>query len=296
MATVLAETRPRIDELAPRVIAHEREAIDAYDRLVHDAVSRMRAHRSVDHRWLTLVDRALYANRPELLDDPSFPEEARVHVLDRLDKLNALLGIYDSFAELVVPLVERARASGRAPVSLHDLASGHGGFACLLKQRLGEHVAITASDIRAEYLEIGRREANRRGLEVDFVVQDALSLHNLRAAGVDILTCTQTLHHFAPGMIARMLGEAARVARTGIVFVDAERSLAAVALLTPFALLYGRSYAFVHDTVTSLRRMLYEEELALLAGLAPGMPEHAQVESGFTFPGHAYLRVTIAEG
>lgn len=293
MQAASIEFRPRIDELEEAVTRHEARAIEAYDRLVSEAVSKMRAQQPAEHPWLARMSRALYADRPELLDDPSFPEPARVHVLSRLDKLNELLGIYDTFVELTLPAIERARASGASPVTLHDLAAGHAGFGLVLKERLGERVRVVASDIKDEYLELGRAEAKRRGLDLGFVVQDALSLGNLTESGVDVFTCTQTLHHFPPGMVARMIGEAARAARTGLVFIDAERSLSAIALLAPFALLYGRSYAFVHDTVTSLRRMYYEEELALLASLAPGLPKGARVETGFAYPGHAYLRITL---
>lgn len=291
---VLAEALPEVRKLAEGVLRHDPVAIAAYDRLVAKAMAKMRAYRPKGDGWLMALDRLLYANRPELLDDPAFPKKARVRVLERLDKLNEILGSYDTFIDLALPFVEKARRDGAAKVNVHDLASGHGGFALVLKERLGDGVEVTASDIKDEYLELGRTAAKQRGLDVRFVIQDALSLGNLADEGVDVFTCTQTLHHFEPGMIARMIGEAARAARTGLVFVDAERSFLAIAALGPFALLYGRSYAFVHDTVTSLRRMLYEEELALLADLAPGLPENARVETGFTYPGHAYLRIATS--
>lgn len=291
---MLAETLPAVRKLAPGVLQREPAAIAAYDELVARAMSKMRAYRPREDGWLMALDRLLYADRPELLDDPDFPEHLRVRVLDRLDKLNDLLGIYDAFVTLTVPFIDEARADSTRKVRVHDLASGHGGFALVLKERLGEAVEVVASDIKDEYLELGRAAAKLRGLDVGFVVQDALSLDDLADQNFDILTCTQTLHHFAPGMVARMIGEAARVARKGVVFVDAERSLMALAVLGPFAALYGRSYAFFHDTVTSLRRMYYEEELALLADLAPGLPESARIETGFAFPGHAYLRIATA--
>lgn len=293
---VLAETLPRTREIAPLVLKREPEAIAAYDELVARALSRMRAYRPREDGWLMAIDRLLYANRPELLDDPSFPEHLRVEVLDRLDKLNDVLGIYDAFVALTVPFIDEARSGSTEKVKVHDLASGHGGFGLVLKQRLGDAIEVVASDIKDEYLELGRAAAKRRGLDVGFVVQDALALENLADERVDVLTCTQTLHHFAPGMVARMIGEAARVARTGIVFVDAERSLMAIAMLGPFAALYSRSYPFLHDMITSLRRMYYEEELALLADLAPGLPESARIETGFTYPGHAYLRIATSTG
>jgi ubiquinone/menaquinone biosynthesis C-methylase UbiE len=296
MAEVAAELAPRARALADGVVAHDPRSVERYDRLVVDALAAMRGRRPDGHPVLDAIDRALYVDRPELLDDPRFPEAERVHVLDRLDRMNDVLGSYDSFVALTVPLVERARARGRGTVTVHDLAAGHGGFALVLKDRLGEAAHVVASDVKDEYLALGRRAAAERRLDVSFVVQDALSLAHLAGSGVDVFTCTQSLHHFPPGMIARMIGEASRVAREGIVFIDAERSWTSIAFLAPFAILWGRSYAFVHDTVVSLRRMYYEEELALLAALAPGLPPGARVETGFAHPAHAFLRIEVATG
>jgi len=41
--------------------------------------------------------------------------------------------------------------------------------------------------------------------------------------------------------------------------------------------------------------MFYEEELALFAALAPGLPPGARVETGAMLPAHAWLRVTRAD-
>lgn len=294
MQEVASRLGPRARELEAGVVAHDARSIEAYDALVAGALHAMRGRRPKGRSLLGALDRALYANHDELLDDPSFPERERVYVLERLDRMNELLGSYDAFVSLTMPFIERARArDGRAKV--HDLAAGHGGFALVLKGRLGDAASVTASDLKEEYLALGRRAAQKKGLDVAFVAQDALSLANLAREGVDVLTCTQSLHHFPPGMIARMIGEASRVAREGLVFIDAERSLTAIALLAPFVVLWGRSYAFVHDSLVSLRRMYYEEELALLAALAPGLPSGARVETGFAHPGFAYLRIA-AEG
>ena len=148
-----------------------------------------------------------------------------------------------------------------------------------------------ASDLKDEYLDLGREEARRRGVAVRFVRQDATNLSGL-GDSVDMFLCTQSLHHFPPGMVARMIGQAARHARFGLCFIDAERGFVPLMLLLPLMGLYGRTYAAVHDTVVSLRRMYYAEELLLLARLAPGLPAGAVVEAGRRRPGYAYVAVT----
>jgi ubiquinone/menaquinone biosynthesis C-methylase UbiE len=292
----LARVIEEATKLAPDVVDRDPLAVAAFDRLAASAIEEMRNEEPAEHPVLGALERALYADHPEILDDPNCPEAARTHVLDRLDRLNEVLGSYDSFVALTMPLVDRARARGTSPEVVHDMASGHGGFALALKERLGDAAHVVASDIRGEYLELGLSRARARGLAVDFELRDMLSFHPEVASAVDVFTCTQSVHHFAPGMIARMLGEAARAARTGVLLVDGQRSWASMAVMAPFAMIYGRTYAFVHDTVASVRRMYHEEELALLAAIVPGMPRAARIETGTTSPAHHFVRVHLDPG
>lgn len=300
---------PRIKALEAAVIAREPEAVTRYDALVADALAEMRAARpSRDGKGLlpllsallSSIERRLYQDAPERLDDPSFPEDERTEALERLDALNTALGTYDVVMAALLPLIEAAERAGQAgPVRVHDIASGHAGFAVLLKQALGDRVIVEASDIKPEYLEIGRARAEALGARVDFYTEDALAMDGIRARGVDVVMCTQALHHFPPGMVARMIGEAARSSRAGALFVDGERGYLILGLFLPTATLLSRSYTLVHDGYVSIRRMYYKEELDLLAALAPGLPADARIDAASTPPAHAYLRIlrgAAAEG
>lgn len=187
-------------------------------------------------------------------------------------------------------MVARAGRTGRAPVRVHELAAGHGSFAIHLAKRYGARVEVTASDIKAEYLALGRRRAAEQGAPVHFAHQDATDLSTL--GEVDILLCTQSLHHFPPGMVARMLGEAARAACTGALFIDGERSLLGLLLASPLLWAYGRTWPVLHDTTVSLRRMYLAEELLLFARLAPGLPDDVEVRAGRIPPGYALVSLT----
>lgn len=288
----------RAQGLAEAVVARNSEAINGYDALVADAVDHMRSLRPADSGALTAVcdaiDRRLYRNDPELLDDPAFPAAARAKGLDGLHRLNELLGSYEAFLIALMPLVELAEQRGRRPVRIHDLASGHAGFAVFLEQRLGDRVVMEASDIKDEYLDLGRARARELGASVAFFCEDALAIDGPRARGVDILICTQSVHHFPPGMVARMIGEAARAATTGVLIADAERSWLFYGLVAVVSAIHGRSWVLTHDGMVSLRRMFYEEELGLLAALAPSLPPSARIETGTFLPAHAFVRITRA--
>ena len=299
MRRTAAEFVLRAQGAAEAVAARNPEAIARYDALVAAAVDHMRALRPTGTNPLTslydALDRRLYRNDPELLDDPSFPAEARAKGLDGLHRLNELLGSYEAFLLALTPLVELAEQRGRRPVRIHDLAAGHAGFAVFLAQRLGSRVVMEASDIKDEYLDLGRARARALDADVGFFCEDALAIDGPLRRGVDILICTQSVHHFPPGMVARMIGEAARAATTGVLIADAERSWLFYGLVGLVSALHGRSWVLTHDGMVSLRRMFYEEELGLLAALAPSLPPGARLETGTFLPAHAFVRITRAE-
>jgi 2-polyprenyl-3-methyl-5-hydroxy-6-metoxy-1,4-benzoquinol methylase len=297
-AEVVAERAAAIEK---DVIARDPGAASRFDALVAEAVGTMRSIHpgGADAEGaaplvsaLSMIERRLYRDAPEWLDDPSFPEDERTLALDRLDLVNRALGSYDAFTAILMPLIEAAERAGRSPVRVHDLASGHAGFAVLLKQVLGDRVVVEASDIKPEYLEIGRARAAALGVAVDFFTEDALAMDGIRERGVDIVVCTQAIHHFPPGMVARVIGEASRAVKVGACFIDGERSWILLGAFIPAATLISRNRTLVHDGIVSLRRMYYREELDLLGALAPGVPEGVRVEVGSSPPAHIYLRLT----
>ncbi|NUQ73708.1 MAG: methyltransferase domain-containing protein [Polyangiaceae bacterium] len=304
MRRVIDAMKARASAIEAEVITRDPRAASRFDDLVAEALEQMRAIEPDRGRatlgpfdttpLLSSIERRLYRNAPEWLDDPSFPAEQRIEALDRLDRVNRFLGSYDTFTALLMPLIEAAERAGRSPVRVHDLASGHAGFAVLLKQVLGDRVVVEASDIKAEYLDIGRARASSLGVPVDFFIEDALAMDGIRARGVDIVVCTQALHHFPPGMVARMIGEASRAANIGACFIDGERSWVMLSALIPAATFISRSRTLLHDGIVSMRRMYYREELELLGALAPGVPADVRVEVGSSPPAHIYLRLSRA--
>lgn len=190
----------------------------------------------------------------------------RVSIMTALDDFNNALSSYQRFFEVRVPLVEPGR--GGRPARVLDLAAGHGGFplaGARLAAERGLDIRFTASDIKQEYLEIGGREAARGGVDVDFVIQDALDLSNIAPGTYDIIVCTQSLHHFPPGLVAVMFEQATRVAGRGVLFIDGCRSALASLGVALFGAIGYRSLPFIHDGVISLRKSYVPEELELLA-------------------------------
>lgn len=290
---VCDEHRQAISALAPRLEQGERAARVELDRLAERAFAGMRQRVGAvaqSTNWAVACSATLdawwsSAQALEYLDDPHLDPEKRLSIVSRLDGMNAMLGSYALFFEYLMPLLSKDRRT-----KVLDLAAGHGGFAlaaAALAERTGCAVSVVASDIKREYLDLGARRARSAGLDVRFHVQDALDLSNLEAGEYDVVTCTQSLHHFRPGQVAVMFAEAARVARRGVLFIDGARSALNAMAVVGFGLIAYRDSAFAHDALISFRRFFVPEELDLLARLSPW---GASASAQWIPPAHCLLR------
>ena len=300
----IARWSPRIDALAGG-------SVSEYDATVGAAVADLRGDAEAKvvegsiERAAHAFDRAWYANDPEWIDDPHLPRDVRVRALDRLDRLNETIGAYEAFFAAIEPLVEQARRSGVECPTIVDLCSGHAMFAVAMALRFGAREGrcrVVATDLVPEYLGIGEAHARRLFLTesaLAFVPHDALDLASLPAkigGPIDVVTCTQSIHHFPPGFVARMLGAGASAARGGAVLVDGERNAVAGVTITLLSAFIGRlGMPIVHDSFVSLRRMYTEQELALIAALARDDEGRSlDVERGWLSPGHVFVRARTA--
>jgi 2-polyprenyl-3-methyl-5-hydroxy-6-metoxy-1,4-benzoquinol methylase len=201
----------------------------------------------------------------ELLDDPNLDQAVRKGIMKTLDDFNAIVESYGRFFDHLLPL-----ANPTGPTRVLDLAAGHGGFARAAAReasRRGLDFRFTASDLKREYLDIGEELARRDGLSVEFVVQDALDLSNIAPGAYDIIVCTQSLHHFPPGLVAVMFEAATHVATRGVVFIDGCRSLLS-GVTSKVIGAHKRDPAWAHDAWISTRKFFTPEELDLLARIS----------------------------
>jgi 2-polyprenyl-3-methyl-5-hydroxy-6-metoxy-1,4-benzoquinol methylase len=252
-----AEARAELGTLADRLLEEHRRQ------------SWARAARgSGVERLAAAVDRRLFRQAPELMDDPAVDAAVRGRIVSDLARVNDLIGSYLSLLHAAGP------ALGPGPTTVLDLASGHGGLALwLLRQgpRRGLQLQVTATDLRDDYLAQARDRAARAGLPLQTRELDALAM-DLPPRSYDVVTCTQAIHHFSPGQVAVLLAEARRVARRAVVFTDGLRSTRQLALACALFAGVGSHPASLHDCAVSVRRMFVPEELDLLAALVPGGP------------------------
>ncbi len=256
----------------------------AFGRVAEEVIAEMREAVAAAGGLAARVDALLPTDEPEHIDDPAFPEERRVAALRRLDLLNRRFGSYARFLDALAPLID-----GR-PTTILDVASGHGGFAIALARLArarGLALRVIASDLRPEYVAVARARAAAEGAAVECRVADAFALDREFAPGeIDVITCTQSLHHFGPSLVAGFVAESLRIAGRGILFIDALRSLSrllALGAVTACTL----DGAFFHDATTSIRKSFVPEELAAIARCAPG---GERVVARYLAPGFNVLR------
>jgi ubiquinone/menaquinone biosynthesis C-methylase UbiE len=190
----------------------------------------------------------------EHLDSRATPPELRERSLRDVRCANTLLGgTYAVLAE-----VGRLTPSLEASATMLDVGTGLADIPCRAVERARRRgVALTTFAVdEAESL----LRAGRSRVDVG-ICADARQLP-FADASVDVVTCSQVLHHFPDEEIPLVLRELQRVARRYVVVSDLRRSW--VAALGFWAVTWPLGFHRVtrHDGVTSVLRGFTTDELA----------------------------------
>ena len=216
------------------------------------------------------LDRLIYERRrQEHIDDVTLPAQRRTSLIRSLDRLNVVVGGYWWFFQA---LTTHLRGLPAGTISVLDVGSGHGALPIRLqrKARLGAHtLRVVGSDLEPAYVDEARRAAREHEVDVEFRQLDALRLDELDEQ-FDVITCTQTVHHFPPELLAGLLVSARAHARRGVLFFDARRSSLTLLGASVLTLAVSGDTMLLHDGLVSVRRMYSPAELELLARCAPG--------------------------
>ncbi|HEX2601208.1 MAG TPA: methyltransferase domain-containing protein [Gemmatimonadaceae bacterium] len=209
----------------------------------------------------------------EILDDPGVDPEIVTRSLSDVARSNALFGgVSSAMDELKLALKQVPRAS-----TLLDVGTGLGDIPCRAgKIAKSKGVELTTIGLDAA-LELAR--ASRPALGIT-VCGDALRLP-FKDHSVEIVMCSQVLHHFAGKDALLLLREMNRVARVRVVVSDLRRSwLAAAGLwLVSFPLRFHAVSR--HDGVVSVMRGFTAAELADTVNEAVGLKAVVHRRRGF---------------
>ncbi len=198
----------------------------------------------------------------EHLDDPGLDPGVVTRSLEDIERANCFFGgKRAALAELATALDALPRCA-----TLLDVGTGTGDIpvaARVAAQQRGVALTTIGLDVSAPL--VGRHRSRN-----NYVVQgDALRLP-FRDRSIDVVMCSQVLHHFEGARAAILLREMDRVARVRVVVSDLRRSRIAAAGIWIASFLLGFHPVSRHDGVVSVLRGFLPVELADLAQLAVG--------------------------
>jgi ubiquinone/menaquinone biosynthesis C-methylase UbiE len=201
-----------------------------------------------------------------MLDDPDADPALALRSLRDVALANRLFGGRRAVLRAVDALLRDAPAS-QTELTLLDIGTGLGDIpaaAAIRATRAGHR-------LRTIGLELAPRLAQAASDRCTHAIAaDAMTLP-FGNHSIDIVTCSQVLHHFEGPAADRLLQECTRVARQRVIIGDLRRSWLAAAGLWTSSFLLGFHPVSRHDGVVSVMRGYTRDELRLLVAGATGI-------------------------
>lgn len=198
----------------------------------------------------------------EYLDDPATPDAVRLRAMADVATSNALFGGRAAVTNAVRALIPELPSA----VSVLDVGTGHAEIAACVRNDLvaaGKSPHVTGLDLAESVARAGGRVLDGA------IAGSALTLP-LRTASVDLVICSQLLHHFTATDASTVISELNRVSRGWVVIADLRRSRFAAAGFWLASLALGFHPVTRHDGVVSVFRGFIPGELETLVRDATG--------------------------
>jgi SAM-dependent methyltransferase len=190
----------------------------------------------------------------EILDLPDVDPQVVTRSLADVARANALFGGISS----AMKEIEDALEAVPRRATLLDVGTGLGDIPCRARSFAAEK-GIDLTTVGLDSV-LALARASRHAVNIA-LCGDALHLP-FADRSVDIVMCSQVLHHFIAEDAARLLREMDRVARVRVVVSDLRRSWIAAAGLWLVSFPLGFHAVSRHDGVVSVLRGFTREELS----------------------------------
>ena len=209
----------------------------------------------------------------ELLDDPAVAPEIATRSMMDVERANVVFG------GLRAALEEMKPALGEIPrcATLLDVGTGAADIPAAARA-IAARRGVTLNTIGFDFSEPLLR--THRDRHTDVVRGDALRLP-FRDKSIDIVMCSQVLHHFREPDAMLLIAEMNRVARVRVVISDIRRSWFAAGGLWVASFLLGFHSVSRHDGVVSVMRGFIPRELSALVTSATGQRPEVKRHLGF---------------
>ncbi|HEX4683727.1 MAG TPA: methyltransferase domain-containing protein [Gemmatimonadaceae bacterium] len=208
----------------------------------------------------------------EILDDPNVDPQVRERAIADVTRSNRLLGGLRAATEAVLGALP-----GRTDTTLLDIGTGLADIPAAARAiaRL-RGVAITTVGID-EAPSLLAAAGDRLDLRV---AADALALP-FRDHCIDVVICSQVLHHFEDAEAERLIREMNRVARHGAIVADLRRSWVAAVGFWLISYPFRFHRVTRHDGVVSVLRGFTRNDLQRLIRAATGTTPVVHRHLGF---------------
>jgi SAM-dependent methyltransferase len=209
----------------------------------------------------------------EILDDADTDPATLIRSMQDVERANRIFG----GAGAAMREIASALASLPKCATLLDVGTGTADIPARAKVFAREH-GTTLKTIGFDVSPALLKHFRNRNDSV--VVGDALKLP-FNDASVDIVTCSQVLHHFLEHDARLLVTEMNRVARTCVVISDLRRSIVAAGGLWMASFLLNFHPVSRHDGVVSVMRGFTTDELAGIVMSALGKKPVVHRRRGF---------------
>ena len=199
-------------------------------------------------------------NAIEIMDDFTLEGEILREALDKIAKINQLLGGNKLTLQGILHLL--SKESTKNEVIIVDVGCGNGDMLRSLAVYANKNdlnfklIGIDANQFTIEHAESLSKHYGNISYRCEDIFDD-----NFKSLKYDILLCTLTMHHFKDDEIAQLLSIFKSNATIGIVINDLQRSTIAYRLFQALCYIFRLNKMSKDDGLVSILRGFKKEEL-----------------------------------
>ena len=207
-----------------------------------------------------LVNTTHRTNATEIMDDFAMEGKMLIDALDKIAKINQLLGGNKLTLQGVKNLL--SKETSNKEVIIVDIGCGNGD----MLRKLADYGSDTNRNLKLIGIDANQFTIHHaKGLStlypnISYQCEDIFD-GKFKTLKYDIVLCTLTLHHFKEDEIIQLIDILYKNANIGIVINDLERSAVAYRLFQGLCFLFGLNEMSRKDGLVSILRGFKKEEL-----------------------------------
>lgn len=211
-----------------------------------------------------LINTKIRTDQPEIMDDFAIEGEMLQDALDKIAKINRLLGGNKLTIQGVKKLISKTDKT--KTITIADIGCGNGDMLRVLSEFAEKHslhfnlIGIDANPFTIQYAE----DLSAHYPNISYLCQDIFN-KKFEEIHYDIVLCTLTLHHFKDEEILKLMTVFNNKATIGIVINDLQRSSIAYRLFQGLCWLSSINDMPREDGLTSILRGFKKSELIFIS-------------------------------